>query len=100
MRARALDSASVGYARSGLLPPCGVTRARKRPDLQFFTSYNELRLTNWGMLLKLLSIPMVVDFYAKFPFFVQCTNYAPSSSCCLRRGDELLRLGAVDGHIC
>jgi hypothetical protein len=29
--------------------------ASQRPDLQLFTSYNELRPTNWGMLLKMLS---------------------------------------------
>jgi hypothetical protein len=52
------------------------------------------------MLLKMLSIPTVVDFYAKLQFFFQSTNYAPSSSCCLRRGDEQLRLGAVNGDIC
>src|SRR5580704_11121721 len=73
--------------------------ARKWPDLQLFTSYNELRTTNWGILLNMPSIPTVLDLYAKSLFVLQCASCAPASSCGLRRSDEQLRLGGANGHL-
>jgi hypothetical protein len=61
-----------------------------RPDLQLFTSNNEPRLTNWGIWFKMLLIPTLLDLYDKPLFVFQRANYAPPSSCCLRRGDEQL----------
>jgi hypothetical protein len=61
---------------------------RKRSDLQVFTSYNGPRLTNRGILLKMLLISTVLDLYAKPLFVFQCASYAPPTNCCLRRGDE------------
>ena len=78
------------HARPTYVRP-GVSAGRcvARPDLQFFTSYNEPRLTNWSMLRKVLSFPTVVDLYARllfFVFFVRCTNLASFAGCCIRRG--------------
>ena len=80
--------------------------ARKWPDLQLFTSYNELftsyneqRLANWRTLLeKCCQILTVLDLCAKRLF--QCASCASSPNCCLRRGDEQLRLGEASGQFC
>jgi hypothetical protein len=50
---------------------------RKLSDLQVFTSYSGPRLTDRGILSKMLLTPPVLDLYAKPLFVFQCASYAP-----------------------
>src|ERR1700741_3756218 len=49
-----------------------------------------------------LKVPYPGDYeeHAEPSFIVQGANRAPSIGCCIRRGDEQLRLGSPDGHLC
>src|SRR5580692_13183108 len=73
---------------------------RKPSDSQVFTSYNGSRLTDRGILSKMLLTPTVLELYAKPLFDFQCASYVAPTGCCLRRGDEQLRLGGANGHFC
>jgi hypothetical protein len=76
-------SSAFAVCQNGLRSSWIVSESVRSNGLiyKFFTSYNKPELTNRCMLLKVLSFPMVVDLYAKPPFFVRC---ASSASCGIR----------------